>query len=85
MKELKETLTKLFRAEPYSAEREKIYNKLKEIESKNNITTHHTYSQDNKTVKVEILKKNNGLYETIEIFTIDKIKVIDLTKNKKEV
>lgn len=78
MIELKELMIKLFRAEPYSRER---YNLVKQIEQKENELKvyHYAYGLDikGKKVIIDIQTKVDGLYQTIETYTIDNIKVLE--------
>lgn len=77
---MKELINKLFHAEPYSAERYQISNELHNLEQQTNLRTNYHLDSINKSVKVEILKKSNGLYETIDRFTINNIKIYEEAK-----
>lgn len=76
MKELKDLMIKLFRAEPYTIER---YNLVKQVEQKEIELKvyHYAYGLDikNKKVIIDIQAKVDGLYQTIETYTIDNIKI----------
>lgn len=78
MKELKDLMIKLFRTEPYTIER---YNLVKQIEQKENELKvyHYAYGLDikNKKVIIDIQTKEDGLYKTIETYTIDNIKILE--------
>lgn len=78
MKELKDLMIELFRTEPYTIER---YNLVKKVEQKENELKvyHYAYGLDIKEKKViiDIQAKVNGLYQTIETYTIDNIKILE--------
>lgn len=78
MQELKDMIIKLFRLEPYSKERYDLSSKLNELENSLGLrTNYYNLDIENKTVKCDLLKKVNGLYETIETFIIDDIKIFE--------
>jgi len=74
----KTMLTEVFSLEPYSKERYEKVEEIKQFEKETGLS-HRGYELDlkNKTIKCDILTKNNGLYETLETFTINKITNID--------
>lgn len=68
-------ITELFRSEPYSKKRYDLSEELEKLENELNIRTNYHIDTKKKIVKVDILKRNKGLYETIKSFEIDNIKI----------
>lgn len=77
---MKELINKLFHAEPYSAERYQLSKELQNLEQQTNLRTNYHLDSTNRSVDVEILKRNKGLYETIDSFTVNNIKVYEEVK-----
>lgn len=78
MNELKDMIINLFRLEPYSLAR---YNLASRIQNKENElglrTNYYNLDIENKTVKCDLLKKVKGLYETIDTFNINNIRIFE--------
>lgn len=79
MNELIKEIKKLYKLKPYSYERYKQLEFVKELENKSNVK-HISNNPDtkNKSILIDIVRKDKtGLYETIIQFTIKNIKLED--------
>lgn len=75
MEQLKKELKKLFRLEPYTGYRYQQAHKVNELTKQLNIHLHYSIDSKRKIAKVEFLKKDKGLYETIDNIIIENIKL----------
>ena len=78
MENLKEMIKKLFTLAPYSKERYKLSKDIQELENNLGLrTNYYDINEKDKTIKCELLKKVNGLYETLETFKIENIRIYE--------
>ena len=75
---IKKLLIDIFTSEPYSAKRYNLVEKVKQLEKETGIYT-NVYNLDtiSKKITCDLMIKDKGLYDTIETFTIENIKVYE--------